>query len=113
MILKKFCSVTSTEMYIKKTPHLLWVHKTVMVEILVVKREAAHSSHLWVAGLVETLTHHKHRIVHHTGGTLGHRVHANNVNNAYDTLKRRLKGEHYTTILSEIYLHQTNLVCFH
>lgn len=62
-----------------------------MVKILVVNGKASHSSHLWVAGLVEVLTHHKHRIVHHTGGALGHWVHPNNIDNGYDALEKKHK----------------------
>lgn len=60
-----------------------------MVEILVVHGEASHSSHLRVAGLVQVLAHHKHWIVHHTGGALGHRVHPDYVDNAYDALGKK------------------------
>lgn len=70
--------------------HLLWVHKAVMVEILVVYGEASHSSHLRVAGLVEVLAHHKHWIVHHTGGALGHGVNPDNVDNVYDALENTM-----------------------
>lgn len=59
-----------------------------MVQILVVNGEAAHSSHLGVAVLVEALAHHEQWIVHHTGGALGHGVHADNVNNGNDALKK-------------------------
>lgn len=81
----------------------MWVHEAVMVEILVVQGEASHSSHLGVTGLVEALAHHQHGIVYHVGGALGHGVHADNVNNAYDALK----GEPLSV------KHQSELVFLH
>lgn len=57
-----------------------------MVEVLIVHGEASHSSHLGIAGLVEVLAHHEHWIVHHTGGSLGHGVHPDNIDNVYDAL---------------------------
>lgn len=58
-----------------------------MVQVLVVYGESSHPSHLGVAGLVEVLAHHEHRIVHHTGGALSHGVHPDNVHDVYDALK--------------------------
>ena len=71
----------------QKASNLLRVHEAVMVEILVVQGEAANPSSPWIAGPVEALAHHKHRVVHYIGGALGHGVHADNVDNAYDALK--------------------------
>lgn len=82
-----------------KATNLLWVHKAVMVEVLVVHGEASHSSHLWVAGLVEVLAHHKHRIVHHTGGALSHWVHPDNVDNGYDALRKKTRQVSTLTVI--------------
>lgn len=72
--------------------HLLRVHEAVVVEVLVVNGEAAHSPHLGVTGLVEALTHHQHWVVEHVGGALGHGVHANDVNDADDALRGEQSG---------------------
>lgn len=78
---------------------LLWVHEAVMVQVLVVYGEASHSSHLGVAGLVEVLTHHEHRVVHDVGGTLGHGVYTDDVDNVYDDL-RETKDKKYTDVFN-------------
>lgn len=76
----------------KKASNLLWIHKAVMVEILVVYGEATHATHLGVAGLVQVLAHKEHGIVYDVGGALGHGVHANNVNDAYDGLQQHCES---------------------